>query len=510
MGMNWFDLKSEGAKLDRPQDANGNFFVRLSFNEPVDPEVIVRASRYGWQASDGDKAGLEFRNYGSFDRLSQLLRMVSVFVPEETVRKLKVDSERLTQGEEIKGFTAPIVRADLVPDRAEVERNLTLMASNEKRERIIARVGAAQKVMGVSAHAGNALFNNDGAMLWKRLCEQFGGKDATRAMLGVLRVGLRQGELFSGVQKSLMDAAETGHGLPMDVAVSERAVNNMLMQRTLMGDAGAEIDDERFLRQIFLSAGRVNYRVWDAARLNNYNRDGEPDLAGVKFIGDSGLPKSWKRDVQWRISDTLSGISAALGVPARDLFNGKAPIIHLGMLAGNGTGPKGYHATQTSKIGGVVTNVRAIKISPFECGALVHEIGHAVEQRARSVSESHADAMMDAMIVKTGVHSEVGQSVGRAREAGLITDEHADYLMKPTELVARSFEAALTNHAISQGDEFCARYGGVLSLSGAMYFQPSPETAQKFLMAMTEVMNEARNLRIENEHTVQNDTELSM
>lgn len=498
MGVTWFDLKNLGAKLERPADEQGNFFMKLTFEKAVEPQVIVDAAKSGWVAENGDLAGRAFSNYGTVGRVSEIVAMLSPFLPEEAVIATKTDSSRLRQNEVIKGFVAPLSQAVLVPPVAEVASNMLRMPEG-KRDVVLARVAAAQKTMGVAAGAdGASLFMDNGMELWGRLRAKFGGIDATKAMYGVIRLANAKGERFGAAHDALLKAAETGEGLPcLDDEMAGFMVGRALKMREYMGSMAGKFIEERFLRQM-IQWSKLNYRAWDGAAFPNAENPDAPELFGAVFRADPGIPKAWRHDIGHRVSAAISGMAEALGISPRELFQGARQIIHLGTIGPDAGGAEGYMQSGEFRIAGQRVEVKAIKITPFTSGALIHELWHAVDRNARSgPSSALSEDMLRAMTLKSGLMDEVQEFVGRARAEGGIDDKHAHYLMTPEELIARAGEAVMTDRAFTSGDPNFRNLGGIAMLSGEAYFQPTPETAARFLVEARSVVKESLDRRAE-------------
>lgn len=498
MGLTWFDLKSLGAKLERPADEQGNFVMKLTFEKPVEPKVIVDAAKSGWVADNGDMAGRAFSNYGAIGRVSEIVAMLSPFLPEDAVVATKTDSSRLRQNEIIKGFVAPLSQAVLVPPVADVVNNLLRMPEG-KRDVVLARVAAAQKAMGVAAGAdGASLFMDNGMELWARLRAKFGGIDATKAMYGVIRLANGKGERFGAAHDALLKAAETGEGLPcLDDAHAGFMIGQAMKMRGYMGAMAGEIGEERFLRRLILWS-QVNYRAWDGAAFRNAENPDAPELFGATFRADPGIPKPWRHDIGHRLSLAISFMAETLGVNPRDLFQGSRQIVHLGTLGPDMGGVKGYMRPGEFRVGGQNVSVKAIKITPFASGILMHELWHAVDRNARSgPSSTLSHDMLSAMTVKSGLLEEVREFVAKAQAEGDIDERHASYLIDPEELVARAGEAVMTDRAFASGDPNFRNLGGIAMLNGAAYFQPTPETAARFLVEARNVVKESLDRRAE-------------
>lgn len=515
MAIKWFDLKDAGAKLERRQAESGEFFVRLSLQDAVSPEKMHEAASLGWIPADADKAGKEFSNFGKVSRLSELVSMVSVFLPEETILKGKTDVSKLRQGEEVKGFTDPAALvSNLTASRESVAQNIERLPEHV-RERIIARVDAAQKLLGGEPDVAGALFQNDGIRLWKRLSDQYGVRSATQAMAGVLAVAQYKGEDFRQVHDALLRAAETGSGLPEITGRAQYRAEAVISHLDSLKEIHEAVapgawSESRFY-QSFPKHFRANYRVWDGAAIDHTNETDKPEIVGAKFYADPAFPTGWKKDMAFRVSSAIHNMANTLGVLPRDLLSPKGNrMIHLGNIPTSEA--RGYARSSEYKMGGERVNVQAIKITPFDIGVFVHELGHAIDFNIRNGwGENASPEVLRAILDGTGVRKEINAFLDVARSKNLFSDKHLAYLEMPEEMIARSFEASMQDHAEIENDPFNRAGGGVAMNFPAVSLMPTPATAAKFLETVKTSLRNTLDSRLDEELAAQHDsTELSI
>lgn len=496
MALQWFDLKDQGAKLERPDNGRGETFLRLSLGEEASPEQIKLAAARGW-IPDDNQPGKVFTNFTRFSRLSEVADLVSAFIEREKVTSSKADASRLSQGEIIRGFADASLSqtAGMLPKLSDVAGSLDVMP-DELRQRILSRVEAAQKLVGIAPGAdGSALFRNDGAAMWRSLTDKFGAHDATKAMLTVMHLAEIAGEDFQTAHNALIETALGD--VPLDFGVSGRAldfaearalrtVDHIAAEAKVLQGYDRRWTDDKFYRA-FMQTTKAQYRTWDGARIDFSGVSDAPSMFGNTLRCDPNLPTAWRHDMGHRISHTIQFVAMELGVSPHELFHGKKQLFHVGLTSENTVG---YRAEVGMKIGGVVHRATAIKVNPFMSGALVHEIGHGVDLSARhSSSSSHSDEMMHAMLVDTGVQAEVSEMVDRLEAAQLASPKYAAYLKMPEEIIARSFEAAIAERADMAGDEFYREFGGMTVLNGSIAPQPTPDNALKFLEVLRQVVS---------------------
>ncbi|KXV69200.1 hypothetical protein AD951_07625 [Acetobacter malorum] len=494
MALQWFDLKEQGAKLERPDNGRGETFLRLTLDKEATPEQIKAASERGW-IPDREEAGRVFTNFARFTRLSEVADLVSVFIEREKVAESKTDAARLRQGEIIRGFADASLSqsAGMLPKLDSVAQSLPETMPAELRDRILRRVEAAQKLVGVAPGAdGRALFRNDGAQVWQALTEKFGAHDATKAMLTVMHMAESDGDRFSAAHDALLDAAESGQGLP-DMSASRDAarraaykVDAIKGRADVLRSYDPSWTDDRFYRD-FMRSVKAQYRTWDGARIDFSGVQEPAQFFGNTFRADPNLPTAWRHDLGHRISQAVQFAAMEVGVSPSELFHGQKQLFHVGLTEGN---TLGYRAGLRMKINGAMHHATGIKINPFNAGVLMHEIGHGIDLGARlsATSVMHGNDMLRAMLVDTGVQEQVCEMVDRMEAAGLMDERHAAYMKMPDEIIARSFEAAMSHRADMAGDPFFQEMGGMAVLNGSVTAQPTPELADKFLTAMKSVV----------------------
>ena len=499
MSVKWFDLSDHGGKLERPRDDAGVHHVRLALDRPVAAAALDPAAAQGWVGSEADPGRL-FTNYRRFEKLSELVTALGPFFPEDVVTASKADVRKLRRGEVVEGFDDPAfdASAGMLPPLDQVASNLVSMPA-AMRERILARVAAAQQLSGVGPGAdGGTLLRNDGFRLWRDLSARFGVRDATVALVSTVFLAQERGEAFTAAHDALLAAADAGSGLPVaNGAARQRAeilVSHPALAYQMFGGLDPSWTEERFYQNALRSVNGF-YRMWDGA---HFDFSHEPDAAesfGHRFLADPGLPISWRHDAYHRASAALRGASGMLGVDARDLFHGRNQLFHLGK--GTGDGALGYHHTQHFIVSGEKVSVAAIKFSPFHAGVLMHEVGHGIDLSHRAdLSPAASAEVMERLIGETGIREHVSSLVERA---GWLPLHYRAYLLQPDEIVARSFESAMADRLIAAGDPNFERIGGIATLNGGVYFSPTPEQGLRFVSALREIVGEAKERRLDAE-----------
>ena len=497
MGVKWFDLSERGAKLERPRDAAGVYHLRLTLDRGVDVSALAPAAALGWIGSEANP-GLVFTNYRKIDKLSEVVSALGSFFTEDVVVAGKTDLHKLKRGEVVQGFDSPAFDhgAGILPKLDQVRGDLASMPA-EMRERIVARVAAAQKLAGVGPGAdGATLFRGEGLRLWRDLTERFGIREASEAIVATVLLAESRGEDFDDAQDALWRASETGSGLPAVSGMgqagtrSKMIVDHIARDHATFGDLDPSWTEDRFYRGL-VGHVRGMYRMWDGASID-FSQD--PDAAeayGNRFLADPSIPMSWRHDAFHRVSLVLRASAAMVGVDPREMFAGQSRLIHLGKDDG---GPmEAYHRAQVIAVEGQKIEVAAIKFSPFRAGAVAHEVGHGVDLSNRALLGADA---IERLIGDTGVREHVSEMVGRATWA---SPQYAAYLLNPREIVARSFEGALANRAIAAGDPDFERIGGSATIGGEISFMPPPDLSQRFVVALREVVAEARERRLDAE-----------
>lgn len=493
--MRWFDLKDLGGKLERLRNGEGVFHLRLTLTEDAaanaEADDVLAAA--GWQVAEPNV----FDNYRRLDKLSDILDAIRPFFSQaEDLVRFARPQKSLQQGEQVQGFVSALVDdADKIqPELSEVAANLQGMVSS-KREAIVARVAAAQKLAGI-AGPQSKLFNNDGFHLWEKLAGHFGYREATSAMIAVLHLGEEKGELFEAAHEDLLDAAESGRALPK--ISSQSGLVPMMMirldnQANIVSQLKLRSEREAYLN--FMRYLKAHYQTWDGARLSFQDRWEEPEAYGNRFLADPAMPQAWKTDTQHRTSSLIEKVAAIMEMEPRLLFGGASRIFHLGRSVGREA--LGYRRNKDYKVAGEVLNVAAVKTSPYHSGVLLHELAHEID-----LSNAHPDLLgmsvkerSRILLEETGVRQQVAASVEMAE----MDESYKAYLLSDVEIIARTFEVAITDRLAEMGEKGTAAAGGVYAAHGGSYFAPAPEPARQFLAALTEIVHLAKDKRIERE-----------
>lgn len=493
--MQWFDLKDLGAKLERSQEKAGAYFLKLTFENPAEARSIINSALEGWVA-DEKQAGLEFRNYRDLSRTSTIVAALEPFFERDQMILAKVDATKLRQGEELLGFTNPI-GSDLVqslyPTSATVAQDLVKMLDGEKRERIIARVAAAQEIMGITPSV--IPFDGRGVEVWHRLAEHIGYHDATTTIAAAILRGKLAGETFRPFHDAVLDAADTGRGVPNLDHSLESDIRAVRLTEYLQGvhDLYADRDhgwDEAYVYRAFMREIEANFDVWDGKALGA--PISEPESYNTKFVADPSMPGSWKSRMFMRVSSAIEKSAEMLGIAPRDLF-GDRTIFHLGKRVGvQNTGAVGYMRGFRPKVAGEVLDMRTIKFSPSIAGVLVHEIGHGIDLSHRphlKVEDAEAILLDD-----TGIRQYLNWLVDQNEQ---IPAQHAAYLKGPKEMIARSFEAAMADHMRKSNDPDFLSGGGVVAINGGFDHAPHSELTERFVAGLKEIISLTRKYRLE-------------
>lgn len=493
--MQWFDLKDLGGKLERSQEPEGAYFMRLSFAEPCDARSIINSALEGWVATE-ERPGTEFRNYRDFTRTSAIVSALEPFFERDQIVLSKVDSAKLRQGEELRGYINPIgadLESGLYPSKSEVAQNLARMLNEDVRQRILDRVLAAQEVMGTAPNGVS--FEGRAVEVWRSLSANFGYHDATAVMLATFGRAKSAGERFAELHDAALNAAATGKSLPKlddGLRADSEALQICERYRTYFQDYGDDALgwDEEYVYRGFTRAVDANFAVWDNNAIGMPIDD--PDGFGARLAADPSMPVSWKSGMLFRASKAIEQSARMLATSPRELF-ATDTTFHLGKRVGYADA-LGYHREFRPIVAGEALNMRTIKFSPHRAGVMVHEMGHAIDLSHRQFLKTEdADALL---LDETGIREFVEDMVD-ARDD--LDEGYKRYLKSPKEIVARSFEAALADHQRGAGERDFAKAGGVVALNGGFDYAPPAELTQKFVHALQGVMNIVRSYKLDAE-----------
>ncbi len=491
--MQWFDLKNHGAKLERSQELTGAYFLKLTFEKPAEASAIINSALEGWVPNE-NLPGIEFRNYRDFSRTSTIVAALEPFFERDQLILAKVDAAKLQQNEELLGFTNPI-GADLVqslyPSKTMVAQNLVRMLDSEKRDRIIARVEAAQSIMGITPSV--VPFDGRAVEVWHRLASHIGYFDATATMSAAILRAKLAGENYRSFQDAVLAAADSGKGIP-DLDHGLESDKRALRLADYIQDVHSQYADrdhgwdEAYFYRGFMRRIEANFAVWDGKVLGAGLTD--PESYNTKFVADPSMPASWKNGMFMRVSMAMEKAAEMLDISPRDLFADRA-IFHLGKRIGVGEA-LGYQRGFRPKVGGEVVEMRTIKISPSSAGVAVHEMGHGVDLSHRQfLKVEDAEAIL---LDDTGIRQHVNWLVDQNRR---ISDQHAAYLKSPVEMIARSFEAALADHLRKANDPDFLSAGGVVALNGGFDHAPHSALTERFVAGLKEIISLTRKYRLE-------------
>lgn len=507
--MQWFDLKVFGAKLERSREASGPYFLKLSFEKAAPSDAIINSALEGWVASE-ERPGGEFRNYREFSRTSTIVAALEPFFTREQLIQVKTEASKLRQGEELLGFTNPI-GADhslsLYPEQDAVARNLEkLIAPN--RDRILARVAAAQEVIGSTP--AFVAFEGRAVEVWHQLAGHFGYHDATTTMMAAILRAKSAGEHFHAFHDAILSASESGRGLPsLDYDLSsDKASLVATEEHQRLYDAFGDRDhgwNEDYFHRRFIRQVEANFAVWDGKALGLPQLD--PESYGTNFKADPSMPASWRSRMFMRASMAIEQSAQMIGIHPRELFGDRINF-HLGKRVGMGRA-LGYFRQFAPSVAGEIVAMRTIKFSPNVAGVMVHEMGHGVEfshRREGSASLKREDIeaiLLDDTGIRIFANWQVDQDEG-------LDDRMRAYLKDPSEIIARSFEAALADHLRAKEDHDFLAAGGMVALNGGYDHAPHRDLTARFVKGLHEVVSLTRKFRLEAEEEKRAGTSLSM
>lgn len=494
----WLNLSSVGAKLERLQDDRRVPYLLLTVADPfqVDDAKRGKLSEIGWVEGVGDDAA-RFANYGEFSRLSEVIASLEPLWKAETLREMVAAPYDLTQGEQV--LTGAVKSSlddenrEQFPSNDSVAANLMLLPP-EARERILARVNAVQQLVGVGVGAGAMRpFDYDAHGVWQKLATHFGYREATRAIVGTLRLAKNASEKFQTLHDAVMTAAESGSGLPdgkLFGAFTATVIDRQAALAAALGDLDPSWDEEFFFRGAFENVDGAFYRIFDGASIG-FDARSAPEEFGHKFKAAPTIPRSWLPDAFHRVSKTISTISEALSVNETALFGGSSQLFHMTEAAVGGGAIASHVQRQYRFQDGDRQAARLVQFSPLAGGALVHEIGHGVDASHRADRANASE--IERIIREAGIDKFVIEQFSRVND--VVAESYQRYAISNDEIFARSFDAAMVTYALSKGDHGLQSIGGALGTFGRVHdFGPTPAMAAKFLNGVREMVEAKRDL----------------
>lgn len=465
----WFDLRNADAMLERCKNDVDGVFLKLTVKEPA--SFLERAADIvcaGWEASP-DEPNV-FINSTRMNTMSEIRASLYAF--------FDADQVQLNDISKLPGniYVGKFERGQ--PAQPETIMANVLGLSVDLQEQILKRVSAAAAMAGLSVK--NRLpFDGKLFKVWDEAFERY-PEGATAMIVEALNeYSFGNYELFEKLEEAIMNK-------PMEKAVW--GLEYDLEQRVVARNE--EISKSVFFRSTSFTKNQSPNMIYDKealkkahfAYLQNELRDipltildghivperklGEkiPDKVGTISIRyEPGLPTELKWQAAKRIEAAVSAFQEVFNpYNERSVFGSNSLSI---MVTKNGLPEVAaglYKARSSTEF-----SVGQIMYNPYNAGALVHELAHAMDFGHRAILADD-DPMstpnkLQTLVVETGAQRSAQVQIDRAIENGArFSQNRLDYLLDPSEVFARTVQAVMVEYYHAKGDIELSKIGGGL------------------------------------------------
>lgn len=500
--MKWFDLSTQGAKLESVRNADGVFSLQIELKETISEEKLKEAVKNGWVAKPNSE-GKILNNYSMFTKLSGVRTSLTPFFDAAIVDGLIVEATDLRQGEKLEAYEPFIRNPKAASTMAVIDSNIAPILSRETRERIKARILGAQKFLGLT-NSNERLFDGRGVDVWKSLSSKFGYEAATGVMIASIERAEAAGDVFKKFYDDVINA-EAGGELPkLDSNIdgyAKNVINHFKRDFALLKKMDGSCEEGLFYQQFIRDTGCI-YNVWDSAKFNHVE-DFNNNIKNVKYTSDPAMPLSWKNDFYSRIDQALKTVGKIIDLPHQKMFQNEC-VIHLNKFIGHGKNGGMAALNQFSDL-----KYYVIRVTPYMAGSFVHELGHMLDFQylLNEENPNRRKDIVDRLLIKTGVDKYIDQVVD------LLSTKQKEYYKNPYEKIARTFEMSIANELRSDNDRDFLTAGGLATINGGFCYTPPPDLCKEFLAEFkTQIHNSLNFLKekaIENTDTEEETLEVS-
>lgn len=480
----WFDLRASNATLERLKSDADGVFLKLTVKNPGDFEAkadaIVAA---GWIAVPSEPNA--FLNRERMVAMSEIKKSLLAFFDDEKIAL--TDISKLPGNIYVGGFERG------KPVEPETLRPNILGLNEHTQSEILKRVASAAALAGLGAKAS---FPFDGQLIaqWKECYERV-GPGATGAVLASVNEFKRgnpdNAAIIAKVLVSSQDAADfrerqlsISNSISSVITHQTKQVNDLFPAIEKLISSGKD-GLKKAHSTVLMNSLALNIPVTmlDAKLVANKER-GEtlPDkISNVSVRYETGLPTELKWQSAKRIEAAFKAVEKHFGSPTGHIFGPQAMSIMI-TRKGVAEGIAGHMKSRSVEN----TVIGQIGYSPYSSGALIHEIGHAVDfghMKDRS-DPTYRELKYKKILEETGVRDAAITLVHAAVDAGLtLRDNYIEYLLSPEEIFARTFEAAMVQICVDQGDTELESIGGGL-LEHMDFVSDDPTILQNFVNAV--------------------------
>lgn len=498
--MKWFDLSTQGAKLESVRNADGVFSLQIELKETISEEKLKEAVKNGWVAKPNSE-GKILNNYSMFTKLSGIRKSLTAFFDAAIVDGLIVEATDLRQGEKLEAYEPFIRNPKAASTMTVIDSNIAPILSRETRERIKARIRGAQKFLGLNNN-NERLFDGRGVDVWKSLSSKFGYEAATGVMIACIERAEAAGDVFEKFYDDVINA-DSGGALPkLDSntdGYAKNVINHFKRNFALLKEMDGSCEEELFYQQFIRDATCI-YDVWDSAKFKHVETF-DNDIKNLKYNSDPAMSLRWKNDIFSRTNEALKTVGKILDLSPQKIFKNEC-VIHLNKFINLG---RSGGETQFNNI----MDYSVLRITPYTSGTFIHELGHVLDFQylCNEENPNSRKDIVDRLLSKTGVDKYIDQVVD------LLSTKQKEYYKNPYEKIARTFEMAIANELRSDNDRDFLTAGGIAMINGGFCYTPPPDLCKEFLAEFkTQIHNSLNFLKekaIENTDTEEETLEVS-
>lgn len=478
----WFDLSSNGAKLDRLINEKGLAFLQLTFGETFDAANGSDAiNRAGWVKGPEGKS---LQNFGSYRDLSEIATILQPMFGEDAVSASIVARNQLRQGEVLQGVDRP-VHVDFgfietgIRQMAAMAQDRVMDNVRSARERIAKKKlnslgptggNFAKMVAGVSENSGERRSRIVAKLLPVRYDD---------TSMGIVQTALDRGEKGKDVSLTELLASLNGHD-KLFAELEDRLGN-------IYGDM-PQLEDvliAEFMSKKGVGASTViDYDTVRSELGEDLTVGVKDNVRGYKFEISPDTTTLVGREINARLEQTLDYLADTFGMDVSDLFTEKTRFRVVQKAGLSDLGERGGYSATTKAIdavGDVEFQAGAIVFRPDNISVALHEIGHGFDANL-----GDDEAKYETILGDTGLRELYGGTVGGAQIAEGFGAEIKQYLMSDEEMFARYFENAIRQHCIDQTGSIDAIGGLVIAGHRPSYAPMDKETLSVFVEAVKE------------------------
>lgn len=497
--MKWFDLADNAAKLERLRTAPGHHVLRLEMSsespvlEGTSPDEL---EMYGWITKDVEDGKISFENHRAILKAADVAQSLLAFWPEQIIRRSHTPIDQLVQGERVEGLKTRdmATMADFQQDMLGVEP--------DDLARITASILRAQsKVQEIEKRGVSQPLDGRGLEIATKINDVAGPELAVAAVLEATRS--HKTPALTEALLAVADAETDNLGqlvAKVEALVPDR-VTEMVRSHVDRFMATDQImtngKGDRFNAALGMFRLKVPLAALEEIRNSpKSTQELEEDL-GMTVRRDKSLPTAQYRHSLISMRASLEAMAEALNRDPKSLVPGqRGVVLRVSRKSPMADENKGGVAIS---IGGEdgdddLGAVSAMGVSAVFGGTFVHETGHQVDRSFNLTVEERKD-----ILEQSGVRGRVFRAVRDALDSEWIDEKGAAYLRSDEEIFARTFEAAIVNRALQNGDRALASIGGFSA--GAPTDRHAPfgdyQLTEKFLTELNQVLDQKQALKHE-------------